>query len=236
MSQMDHELVQGDLERFYIVLNIIRERVGGERRLEACTGQMYWPRRGVYFFFEPGENRQTGMELRVVRVGTHAISEGSRTTLWGRLRDHRGTLIGGGNHRGSIFRLHLGTAILANGDYPDTVRQSWGKGSSAPKEVRLAEHDLECAVSDYVGKMPFLWLEADDEPGKTSLRKYIERNAVALLSTASMLRIDSPTPGWLGYNCRHSAVRESGLWNVDHVFEDYDAGFLNLLERLAEVI
>jgi hypothetical protein len=93
----------------------------------------------MYFFFEPGQLRSTGEEPRVVRGGTHAVSEGSTTTLWTRLRTHRGSLAGrhagGGNHRGSIFRLHVGTALLAKeglrNQYP-----SWGQGSSAPKPLR----------------------------------------------------------------------------------------------------
>ena len=222
-----------DVERLYEILNVIRQRVGGDRRLQACNGRMDWPRRGVYIFFEPGEMRNSGPGLRVVRVGTHAVSRGAATTLWNRLRTHRGFLNGGGNHRGSIFRLHVGTALLERGDFPDSVRQSWGKGSSAPREVRLAEHGLECAVSEYIGRMPFLWLGIDDEPGPESKRKYIERNMVALLSSASRLRIDPPSEDWLGRDCRHKAVKKSGLWNVDHVFEDYDSGFLKLFERLA---
>lgn len=144
----------------------------------------------------------------------------------------RGVLGGVGNHRASIFRIHVGTALLARGDYPNAVRRSWGRGNSAPREVRPAEHGLEYAVSEYIGKMPFLWLEVDDEPGPASMRKYIERNAVALLSTASRLRLDPPSEDWLGHSCRHGAVRALGLWNVDHVFEEYDPGFLDLFERL----
>jgi len=206
--------------------------VGGERYLAECYGRMNWPRRGVYFFFEHGEYRSSGPGLRVIRVGTHAVSAGSRTTLWSRLRTHRGVLGGGGNHRGSIFRLHVGAALLASGDYPDKVRRSWGSGSSAPREVRRSEHALECAVSRYIGKMPFLWLEADDEPGPNSIRRYIERNAVALLSAASRLGIDRPSEDWLGRSCPHEAVRASGLWNVDSVFEEYEPAFLDRLERL----
>ncbi len=235
MNTKYHAEVIRDLERFYAVLNGIKEQVGGERRLLECNGRMGWPRRGVYFFFEPGENRNSGAGLRVVRVGTHAVSAGSCSTLWGRLRIHRGVSGGGGNHRASIFRLYVGTALLAKGDYPDRVRLSWGR--SVAKEVRQevtrTEDGLERAVSQYIGKMPFLWLKADDEPGPASMRKYIERNAVALLSTASRLGIDPPSEGWLGWSCSHEKVRDSGLWNVDHVFEEYDPGFLDLLERLA---
>lgn len=130
--------INSDIERLYNVLMKIEERNGGKRRLASCNGRMDWPRWGVYFFFEPGETRGSKADLRVVRVGTHAISKGSCTALWNRLRTHRGVRGGGGNHRGSIFRLHVGIALLAKGDYPDEVKRSWGRGSSAPKEVRLS--------------------------------------------------------------------------------------------------
>jgi hypothetical protein len=69
--------------------------------------------RGVYFFFEGGELRsQSGSGGLVVRIGTHAVSVGSKSTLWGRLAQHRGSLSGNGNHRGSIFRLWVGSALL----------------------------------------------------------------------------------------------------------------------------
>ena len=98
-----------DIRRCYEILESLEKRVGGKRTLANCTGHMGWPDRGVYFFFEPGEMRTTsGTGMRVVRVGTHALKDGSRTTLWNRLRQHQGTLkIGGGNHRGSKFRHHV---------------------------------------------------------------------------------------------------------------------------------
>lgn len=66
------------------------------------------------FLFESGEFRKTEpFESRIVRVGTHAVSEGSSSNLWNRLRTHRGGVELGGNHRGSIFRLHVGKSIIA---------------------------------------------------------------------------------------------------------------------------
>jgi hypothetical protein len=44
---------------------------------------------------------------------------------------------------------------------------------------------LELDVSTYIGAMPFLWIDVDDEPSPRSLRAYIERNSIALLSNAS---------------------------------------------------
>jgi hypothetical protein len=100
-----------DLVRYYDLLDRLEQKLGGERRLSECSGRMDWPKRGVYFFFEPGEERRdSGHGPRVVRVGTHALTTNSRTTLWNRLSQHRGVeKSGGGNHRGSIFRLIVGS-------------------------------------------------------------------------------------------------------------------------------
>lgn len=96
-----------DLKRSYDILGVLNERLGGARLLCECSGKLSWPQCGVYFFMEDGEARsQSGVGSRIVRVGTHALTPGSRTTLWQRLSNHRGpSRSGGGNHRGSIFRL-----------------------------------------------------------------------------------------------------------------------------------
>lgn len=68
---------RGDTTRFYLLLNALAGRVGGTRLLRDCTGAQNWPRHGVYFFFEDGEQRADGSR-RVVRVGTHALTPTSR--------------------------------------------------------------------------------------------------------------------------------------------------------------
>jgi len=42
---------------------------------------MDWPDRGVYFFFAIDERQADTDQLRLTRIGTHAVSEGSRTSL-----------------------------------------------------------------------------------------------------------------------------------------------------------
>jgi hypothetical protein len=92
----------------------------------------------------------------VVRVGTHGLASGSRTTLWKRLRQHQGTLkSGGGSHRGSIFRLQVGTALINRDGWPPAVAGTWAKGSSASTAIRQAEQPLEMAVSQSIRQMPF---------------------------------------------------------------------------------
>jgi hypothetical protein len=229
------------INRFYDILQVLENKVGGCRRLSECHGDMNWPQRGVYFFFERGEMRTQGSRMRVVRVGTHALKRDSRTTLWDRLRAHRGTLggerAGGGNHRGSIFRLHVVTAILKR-EGLEKQYATWGVGSWAKKKIRKLEYPVEKKVSSYIGLMPFLWLEVDDAPGPQSERAYIERNSINILSNYGKLETESahtPSDSWLGRCCRNALVQESGLWNVDHVTETYvDPSFLERLENLVQ--
>ena len=67
-----------DTVRFYQLLDRLADRVGGPRLLRTCRGGMGWPPRGAYFFYENSESRSgTGVEPRVVRIGTHGLKNGS---------------------------------------------------------------------------------------------------------------------------------------------------------------
>ncbi len=218
-----------DLNTFYELLGELRERVGGCRRLQECTGKSGWPERGVYFFFEDGEFREGQKTMRVVRVGTHAITATSKTTLWNRLHTHRGHSDLGGNHRGSIFRKRIGEALWKGKSHPNDLTRTWGVRSSASGPVRLAEAPLEREVSTYIGQMPFLWINVPDEPSRNSDRAYLELNSIALLSNFERSGIDSPSPHWLGLQSSKITIRESGLWNTNHVEKFHDPMFLGKL-------
>lgn len=219
-----------DVETFYGFLKSLVDKQP-VRRLGSCSGRDGWPDRGVYFFFENGEGRDDGSS-RVVRVGTHALLEDGSSTLWGRLAQHRGTLIPkGGNHRGSVFRLLVGAALAAKHDEPVP---SWGVGNSPTSHLRDVEHALESAVSDVIGAMQVAWLEIPDDPGPESLRGYIERNAIALLSNYGREAVVPPSEGWLGHYSNRGRVRESGLWNNNHVDEQYDPEFLKVMATLID--
>lgn len=224
---------RSDLDAFYGLIAELERRCGGGRTLANCNGRMGWPQRGVYLFFEPGEVRDDGTTPRVVRVGTHALVP-SKSTLWGRLAQHRGKVggshPGGGNHRGSVFRLHVGTALIAAGDWPDSISSKWAVRKESDRATIENEHPLEQAVSNQIGAMPFLWLNVDDDPGPTSARGLIERNAIALLSNHNKHAIDAPSAHWLGRHADRPTIRDSGLWNVNHVTEDYDPAFLDVFE------
>ena len=233
------------LVRFYALLDRLEDRCGGRRRLGDCDGRMAWPRRGVYFFFESGERRAdsgSAATHRVVRIGTHALNAGSCSTLWGRLSTHRGTRSGGGHHRGSIFRLLVGSAIKGR-DESDEPR-SWGVGSdkrvAARKtgldrdEIGPAEAPLEKAVNKHIGAMSVLWIDIGDAPGPQSDRGYVERNAIGLVSNFDKPPLDAPSASWLGRHSDRERVRRSGLWNNNHVDEAVEPEFLDRFERLIE--
>ena len=94
------------------------------------------------------------------------------------------------------------------------------------------EQPIEKAVSETLGAMELLWIPIDDAPGPGSVRGYIERNAIALLSNYRGNAIDSPSSDWLGQFSNREKVRQSGLWNSNHVDEDYEPAFLETLDRL----
>jgi hypothetical protein len=219
-----------DLNRLYDILARLRQIMGA--RLLCDPGALDdCPEQGVYFFFEPGELRHDGSVSRVVRVGTHAVAHGSAATLAQRLRQHRGTLSGAGNHRGSIFRHHVGSALLRRetGRYPSSVIVSWSRREVDPEE-RAAEIGLEIEVSRYIGRMPLLWVTVPGPSEAYNDRRHVESNAIALLSDVGKEAIDPPSPQWLGRYADSGSVRTSGLWNVHDVDGAYDERFLEFLD------
>ncbi|MBI2424828.1 MAG: hypothetical protein HYV27_18505 [Candidatus Hydrogenedentes bacterium] len=221
-----------DVERLYGILRRLESGLGGKRLMRDCGGHLAWPRSGMYFFFEPGEHRQDTGESRVVRVGTHGVSRGSSSTLWKRLYAHRGYGDGRGNHRGSIFRLHVGAAI-ANKERKAAV-QSWSIGQSASAEIRAAEVELERRVSIHLGPMGLLWLAIEDSASPGSDRAYLERNVVGMLAGKTG-PLDPPSPEWLGAYSPEERIRNSGLWNLNHLSVDYRAECLDILDEYVSI-
>jgi hypothetical protein len=58
----------------------------------------------------------------------------------------------------------------------------------------------------------------------------VERGAIALARNHTTPPIDRPSEDWLGWLASAEAIRLSGLWNVNHVFESVDDHFVTLLE------
>ncbi len=139
------------------------------------TGRLDWPDRGVYFFFSPASDLRatTAVDWQLSRIGTVGVSTGSSNTLWNRLRQHRGNVqgkyAGGGNHRGSIFRLHVGRALIEKHGWHDEYPH-WGDQNpdAETTAVREQEHELEQRVSEYIRDLPFLWVDVPGKPGPSA--------------------------------------------------------------------
>src|SRR5206468_1683096 len=99
-------------------------------------------------------------------------------------------------------------------------------------DVRERERALEVKVSEYIRALPFLFVAVEDEPDPASLRGVIERNSIALLSNYQRGALDPASSMWLGAQLGRDRVRMSGLWNNNHVNEEYDPAYLDLLERV----
>ncbi|MGM4929722.1 DUF6884 domain-containing protein [Tardiphaga sp. 619_E2_N8_5] len=187
------------------------------------------PTHGVYFFFDETETtRFSNIIPRLVRVGTHGVSAGSTATLRNRLRTHFGTRAGQGNHRASVFRLHVGRAIIERENLQEQF-PNWGKGQSANRDITDRESPLEMRVSQYIGNLRVLAIPVLDSAGKSSMRATIERQFIAMF-TEHLCALEPADPNWLGRFSDKPSIREMGLWNIRDVGEQYDLKFLTFLE------
>jgi hypothetical protein len=222
---------QPDLDLLYQLLDQARRLLGGFRHLR--DPQRDLPQQGVYFFFDEREPRASGDEARIIRVGTHALKAESSRTLSNRLGQHRGALAGrhpgGGNHRGSVFRLHVGKALIAKGGWSPAIAEVWGVNQPRGFRADAEESALERVVSDYIRALPFVWVPVVDKAGPDSVRGVIEKGAIALLSNQRH-PIDTPSRAWLGLSSPEPKIRSSGLWNVHHVEDPPTAGVLRVLD------
>lgn len=156
------------------------------------------PPNGIYLFFERGETVEVDGNCveRIVRIGTHRANH----RLPRRLRQHFT-----GNRRGSVFRRHIGGALLTESNADDHRLPVWinQKGGPVP--------EVEIAVSEVLrDRFTFSCIRVDDAAERLNL----ERGLIALLTQRPL---GAPSPGWLGRYAVREAVRESGLWNTQHV-------------------
>ena len=155
---------------------------------------------------------------RIVRVGTHELTSGSATTLWNRLSQHKGSTAGrragGGNHRGSILRLHRpwSRPPVEMAD-PKTWHGTWGKATPARMTFSKRNISTKCVVS----AVTVLWLDVPDEPGPLSARGVVGAGSIGLSSRRSNELADPARSSWLGHHVERETIRTSALWNIRHV-------------------
>lgn len=221
-----------DLRRLYLLIDEAR-REDATFLLENLPNRKL-PPRGVYIFLDPAEPNFLGTSPRIVRIGTHAVSTGSKSTLRSRLRNHLGLANGAGNHRGSIFRLHVGRAMLESGLAGNKL-PSWGLGQDAQAETRDAEDVHERRVSTYLRRLEVFIIPIADEPSKRSLRAHVESQLIALCSDG-IRPIDRPGANWLGSTSPMESIARSGLWNLRDVGRRYEPHGLGSVDHIAALL
>ncbi len=224
------------LDLLYKQLAILLNKNNGYSYLNAQFPNAL-PKKGIYFFFENGIFRTNSTQLKVMRIGTHSTSKENGTTLRSRLNQHKGNLgNGGGNHRGSVFRLHVGNAHI-NDLGLHAAFPHWGLGNNAPAAIRAAELPHEITTSNTIRNYPYTFLSVPTFEN----RSFVETCSIELLSNSNVqIPIDAPLNNWLGFFSPNPAIVNSHLWNVQHI-NNYQAGnneryetFINILTTLVD--
>ncbi|MCY4077818.1 MAG: hypothetical protein OXH04_20555 [Acidobacteria bacterium] len=207
-------LREQELYRLYEALERWGCPKGGPAQLRECQPPA---ESGVYFFFEPGEERANG-DPRIVRVGESGDLRRRllRNHLNGTHRDNRGV--------SSRFRRDIGQALI---EREGLVCRTWmDDADPSASDDLAAERLLEDRVTSVISAMPVTWVTV--EQGE---RQDLERGIIGLLSNWDREAVDPPSENWLG-RYHPWPIMRSGLWNAKHMKTPWMAG-LDCAERLA---
>jgi hypothetical protein len=178
---------------------------------------------GLYFIFERGEVAHGGD--RIVRVGSHT----GHGNLLARLREHVTH-----NKDRSIFRKHIGRALLAKAGDPfldDWNRDLTSHAARAQFSGRIdmtRQAQVEEAVTRHIrANLTFCMIGTPDPEEALALEK-------RCIATVAQCPGCQPSPAWLGSYSPIAAIRESGLWQAQHLRGSVlDAGSMSELASLA---
>ena len=167
------------------------------------------PSDGVYVLFEKGEG--THGTDRIVRIGAH---DGDHR-LAKRLQEH----FVRENKDRSIFRKNIGRALLNRDE--DPFLEYWNVDLTSKKKRmqyeglidRERQQDVEQRVTAYIqDNLSFVVLRVTD----SARRKLLESR---LIATVSLCVACGPSREWLGLCSPKPKIRESGLWQEQHLYK-----------------
>jgi len=179
------------------------------------------PENGIYFFYEEGESWGHGGDgLRITRIGTHRDGN-----FRSRIAEHYLLKESDMNfdatkrapHDRSIFRKHIGRALL-NQD-KDSYLQIWNKDFTKRQEREQYGHlrdiekekRIESTITQLLREslyFRFIIIDSKEE------RRRLESSLIGTVAQCTLCR---PSPTWLGENSPDRRVRESGLWQIQHL-------------------
>lgn len=166
------------------------------------------PPDGIYILFEKGETGH-GQD-RIVRIGTHTGAH----RLPARLLEH---FIVENKDR-SIFRKHIGRAILTRDKDPFLKQWEWDLTPSANRRKYSStlnlkrQSETEKRVSQYIrDNLSFVILPVK---GK-EIRLALEAGLIGEISSCTEC---GPSDFWLGKYAPDKRIQKSGLWQIQKVF------------------
>ena len=85
-------------------------------------------------------------------------------------------------------------------------------------------------VSEYIGQLGVIVIDVDDLPSANSVRSYIEKNSIALLSNLNY-SFNFSTIDWLGNFSHRNEIKGSCLWNINYINSDFDPHLMVVFEQ-----
>lgn len=165
------------------------------------------PLNGIYILFEEGETAH-GVE-RIVRIGTHT-GDGK---LPGRLKEH---FIKENKDR-SIFRKNIGRAILnrTNDPFLELWEYDLMSRDARGRSGALVDMDKQQQIEQQVTEMlqsrfRFVVFPVAGRENRTLLES-------RLIATVAQCPDCAPSPTWFGRFSPKGKIRESGLWQEQHL-------------------
>jgi len=182
------------------------------------------PMNGIYFFYEEGELcDHTGLKPRIVRVGTHR--DGNFRT---RISEHflpderkmKFTADQPAPHDRSIFRKHVGRALLNKAGDPYLsvweLEFTTRKARDAARHLRNVQKEVEIEreVTQILRQtFCFRFIEIPEQANRMGAQGLES----AIIATVARCQVCAGSPKWLGIYAPNSKIRESGLWNIQHL-------------------
>ncbi len=152
------------------------------------------PENGIYFFYEEDETYEINGVVtdRIVRIGTCDKDNNFRI----RIRNHYK-----GNKNSSVFRMHIGSAIIKKDKRKDINLNEWMKhGTSTNKDIE------ELINKTFKEKFRFRCIPIESKDKRVQLEK-------KLIATLSGWNYPS-SKEWIGHYAKRKNIRSIGLWNI----------------------
>jgi len=201
------------------------------------------PENGIYFFYEQGEIwGHDGNKPRIVRIGTHKDGNFRNRIAEHYLLDESKMKFDPTKpapHERSIFRAHIGRAVLnqRKDNYLEVWKKDFTSRESREKFGHLRdiekEKDVESEITRILReKFSFRFIHISSQMERMGTGGLES----SLIGTIAHCKLCKQSNNWLGNYSPTAQIRESGLWQVQHlkangINETDKATIINAIKR-----